>query len=836
MMKLSHTVTVARLSMTLYCLALLASACPAEQPASDTIFNWQELPTLNQPLEGAFLGSCGDAIVVAGGINATLSQYQDAIHVLSPGTNSWNSTHRLAQAAAYGAVVRWNDALILLGGRNDTGLLADVVILRWNADDSILSIENLPLLPTAGTHIAAAVLNNILYVVSDTNDNTSTNSWQLDLTTAPESAQWQMFHLPETWSTRIGPVMVTQLGGETDCLFIFGGKTPTGQPLCDGYRYNPSTHDRADHWTPMAAVPVQGNIFSGPIAAPAGQTHIVVTVPGNKNHATSTPLLWFYHTITNTWTAMGHMPANVMVEILQAGPTGPLSLEITVTGTVVRLSELIYQKAGFGFWNYLTLSGYMLVLILVGVYFSRRGKSTKDFFLAGQRIPWWAAGMSIYATGFSALSFMSTPAKVYATNWVYFLGSVALMPVIVFTIYCFVPFVCRLRVTTAYEYLEQRFNLPVRLFGSLVFILFQLGRMSIMMLLPALALATVTGIDVQFCILTMGVLCIIYTVIGGIEAIIWNDCLQVVVLTGAIIAILITVFIKIDGGLIGVLSMAQADAKLTAAYWTWDYTIASVWVVFFGNILSNFAPYVTDQSIIQRYLTTSDIKRSQQSLWFNFWFLIPNAFLFFLVGTAIYAFYKTNPQMLHPAIQTDAILPLFVVQNLPYGLCGLVIAGIFAASMSSLDSSMHAVTTSIVTDWVRRFKPSSSDRFYLILARCLSFLIGAFGTIMALVMAYLSIPSLLDVFFSLLGLLGGGIAGIFLLGLLTRRAHGMGVFVGALISAAVVFWCQTYTPMHFFLFGAIGLLSSMLTGYLLSLLLPTQGKDLSNLTIHTMKK
>jgi SSS family transporter len=356
--------------------------------------------------------------------------------------------------------------------------------------------------------------------------------------------------------------------------------------------------------------------------------------------------------------------------------------------------------------------------------------------------------------------------------------------------------------------------------------------MAIMLLLPAITLSTVTGLNVQTCILTMGLLCIIYTVLGGIEAVIWNDCLQVIVLLGGALLLLGMVWINMEGGLATVVSIARADAKLTLADFSWDWTIPALWVVLIGNMLSNLPPYITDQAVIQRYLTTPDIKQARQALWFNVWFLAPNGLLFFVMGTSLYAFYKMRPELLNPTIPTDAIVPWFVVQNLPAGICGLVIASIFAASMSSLDSSIHAVATTIVTDFYRRFKPGASETFYLRLARALTIIIGLFGTITALIMAASNIISLWEAYMKLLGLISGGIAGIFLLGILTRRSNGAGAFIGAIASALLVFAVQTYTSIHFFLYGAIGVVSAMIVGYLASIMIPAAPKNIEGLTVY----
>jgi SSS family transporter len=336
--------------------------------------------------------------------------------------------------------------------------------------------------------------------------------------------------------------------------------------------------------------------------------------------------------------------------------------------------------------------------------------------------------------------------------------------------------------------------------------------------------------------MAMGVLCIIYTIMGGIEAVIWNDCLQTVVLFGTAIWILIIVFTSIEGGVSTVITMGMADNKFQFVDWSWDYTVAALWIVIIGGSLTGVQGMISDQATIQRYMTTPDLKQAQKSLWLQIWILIPMNILFFMLGTAFYVYYKTNPGQLNPVIDTDAILPWFVVQKMPAGICGLMIAGIFAASMSSLDSSIHATMTAIMNDFYHRFKPGISDKSYFRLARWTTLIIGVIGTGLGLLLSVYNIPSLWDFFMKILGLLGGGVTGIFVLGVFSKRANGPGAFVGAIISAVLVFAAQTYTHMHFFLYGAIGLVSAIVVGYLASLIIPTDKKDLTGLTIYTVEK
>ena len=225
-------------------------------------------------------------------------------------------------------------------------------------------------------------------------------------------------------------------------------------------------------------------------------------------------------------------------------------------------------------------------------------KRLRTSFWGAGGVPWWAAGLSIFGTQLSAITFMAIPAKAYATNWVQFLfnmGIIATAPLIVF---CFLPFYRRQNVTTAYEYLEKRFNVVIRLIGSTLFIIFQIGRLGIVLLLPSLALSVVTGINVHLCILIMGILSTLYTVMGGIEAVIWTDVLQVFVLVGgALICLFIAIF-QIDGGVTGFFTTALQEGKFHLIDWDWDLSRLTIWVIILAWI-NALLPYASDQTVIQ---------------------------------------------------------------------------------------------------------------------------------------------------------------------------------------------------------------------------------------------
>ena len=243
----------------------------------------------------------------------------------------------------------------------------------------------------------------------------------------------------------------------------------------------------------------------------------------------------------------------------------------------------------------------------------------------------------------------------------------------------------------------------------------------------------------------------------------------------------------------------------------------------------------SDQSTVQRYLSTKDAEQAKRALWMDVAASIPWAVVVFLLGTALFVFYRTHPQSLDPSMTTDQIVPWFIVQNVPIGLSGLIIAGIFAAAMSSMDSSMHSVSTLLVTDFYARFVPGSTDHRRLKLARWITVTLGIFGTCAALWMASLNVKSLWDVFIKFTGLFAGAVGGLFILGIFTRRCNGAGALVGAVASAAILFWVKSETHLHVLMYGAVGLGSCVIVGYLASLVLPGRAKC-EGLTVYSGMK
>lgn len=821
---------------------------------------WDELPPLpggSIGVAGPFAGVSNDALIVAGGANfpngypwdgGKKAWYADAfvLEKTGDGNFAWRTGLALDRPLAYGGSVTTKDGVICIGGCDATQCYADVFMLTWDAAAQQLSRTPLPPLPIPCAFMYAALAGNVVYVAGGQcvveSPSAMKNFWALDLAAAP--TVWRELP-PWPGPARLLPVVAAQRDGFGERVYVFGGRNVVpGEPavfLKDAYSYSPAT----DTWTRIADAPRP--ICAGTGLA-MGPSHILLFGGADGSmfdkdlrleHPGFGKDILAYNAITDAWAAMGEVPeAQVTTVAVKWGdtviiPSGEIHPGIRTPN--IRRGRPVGTAKAFGALNYGVVGLYLAALIAIGLYLARREKTTQDFFLAGGRIPWWAAGLSIFGTQLSAITFMAIPAKVYATDWTYSLGNLCIVAVTPLVVFVYLPFFRRLNMTTAYEYLEQRFNVTVRLFGSLCYVLLQVGRMGIVLFLPALALRAVTGLDVTACIVVMGVMATFYTVLGGIEAVIWTDVLQVIVLMGGALLAFILMIAHVPGGVDGIVDVAQANAKFHMLDWRWDYTLPVVWVVVAGNLLANLVPYTTDQTVVQRYLTTKDEKAAARSIWTNAALTIPASLLFFSLGTALYAFYKAHPANLNPTLaQTDSVFPWFIVRELPAGVAGLLIAGILAAAMSSLDSSMNSAATAIVTDFYRRFRPDAPDRRCLRLAQVLTVLLGVIGTGTALLMAGSEIRSLWDQFMKLLGLFGGSLAGLFILGIFTRRAHGTGALVGAFASALALYLVQQYTALHFFLYAGVGIGTCFVVGYTVSLILPAPQRSLERLTVYTM--
>ena len=484
-------------------------------------------------------------------------------------------------------------------------------------------------------------------------------------------------------------------------------------------------------------------------------------------------------------------------------------------------------ESHFTLLDWLVFFIYQAALVLVGWYFARRQTTTEEFFTSSRRMHWLPAALSVVAAMFSAVSFLGQPAKVFNGDCVMVVWPLAVLLATPVVAYCLLPFYRRLQVTTAYEYIERRFGLNVRLLASALFLLKRLFWMALVALAPSLALSSMTGLRVEYCILIIGLIATLYTTLGGITAVIWNDAIQFVLFVLAQILIIVFIAMRLDGGFAEIWQRGVADHKI-AVDLSIDFSRQTFWTVLIACAFLAAADLGSDQLVVQRLISTRDASSATRSLWFNALFKFPSITLLLGMGAALWAFYQANPDQLGlPASEQEKILPYFVVTQLPRGISGLVISGIFAAAMSSFDAGLNTMVTAFTVDWYKRLmRTGRPDAEYLRLAKVLTLALGMAVTLLALVIYWRGITGLVDASNSYLGFFGGGLLGIFLLGVLTRRAKSLPTILGSLISVAAVTAFELYQSKHHvryvdpWLYGLITCTGTMLIGYLGSFLGP----------------
>lgn len=765
---------------------------------------------------------------------------------------------------AYGASVQVPGGAVYLGGMDATASLSECMFINAQNGES----TPIPSLPKPLDNFAATYHDGMIWVAGG-QSNGLPNKDIYALPYPGYAKAWTtVATLPD--ACRLQPCMAVQTTAVGSTLFVFGGYQPKAEGQAalvhtDGV-YMPIAELKkggaaATQWkrTSPAVINVNENENSHPeerststltpqaivgsTCTPMGYSHVLFfggvdhdiflsAISGQQDslYLRHTPE-WYrfrndvltYHTITDSW---GILPGDNL--LARAGAC--LTPEVGGSGWSYSGGELmpgvrttdvshieVTNDKSFGWLNWAVLIFYLVAMLLMGFYFMRKEKGSDDFFKGGGRIPWWAAGISIYATMLSAITYMTIPAKAYTTNWTYYpmLWMILLIsfPVIKY----YLPYFRKLNVTSAYEILEQRFNLFTRLLASALFCIFMIVRMAIVLYLPSLALTAVTGIDIYLCIVLMGLVTIIYCTMGGVEAVIWGDVVQGLILVfGALFAV-VYLAVNTEGGVMGCIEIALENDKLRLFDWSNSWSQACWWVIIIGGLANNLISYTSDQTVIQRYLTTPDEKSAGRGILVNGLMSVFVSVAFYMIGTGLYTFYKTHPAELDVTMaQSDAIFPYFMMSQMPAGIAGVLIAAIFAATMSTISSNINSVATAFSIDFWKRFRRTTDSQLVTV-ARWASMISGMVGLLLALLMATWDIQSFLDFFNEALGLLTSGLGGLFFIAVFMKRVKGYAALTGFVVGEAVVFWMSECTDANFFLFGATGMVVSIVVAWLLSL-------------------
>lgn len=613
--------------------------------------------------------------------------------------------------------------------------------------------------------------------------------WSLDLSRSDSTVrEWPAW--PD--ASFVPTTLAYQNDGDVDRLWAFGELgNGSAAYILDA---------RSATWRRCASPPMA---VTSCTAVASGQGHILLL--GKMGGSV-------YSTITDTWTRSDDLPPAIA-----AGKLGD-ELAIVDPSGQIRLGKRPAMASRFGWLDYTVFAAYPVLLLIIGVSLRVRTSDADGYFRGGQRIPWWAAGLSLMATQISAIGFMAIPAKSFATDWAYF-GSIATWFVVVpiITRY-YIPLFRRLNVTTAYEYLELRFNFAMRAFASVMFIVMQVLRGAIVLFLPALAISAVTGLGKIACVVGLGVVSSVYTLWGGMHTVIWTGVVQAVTLLCGVLLCVVIVLVNV-GGVGQFFQTAWGSGKFNLVSSHWDMAGPSLWVVLIGGVFSRLVALTSDQNVVQRYQATSSDREASHALWTDACFSIPWAILIFLMGTSLFVFFKTNPQALDPSMDTDQIVPLFIVQRVPPGLAGLIIAAIFAAS---LEGSLLSVATTFVNDIYGRLVPSVTPRGRVAWARGVTIVLGGFSTCVAVLLATSSVHSLWDQATRWTGLFSGGFGGVFILALFAPRVGSAAAFIAIFASAITMYFVQSSDQVSVLIYAAFGVVSCVVAGVVASLFLPAK--------------
>lgn len=454
--------------------------------------------------------------------------------------------------------------------------------------------------------------------------------------------------------------------------------------------------------------------------------------------------------------------------------------------------------------------------LLFGCSFFSKNRNSAEYTSAGGKLPAWVVGMSIFATYVSSISFLALPGNAYMGNWNPFVFSLSIPLASWIAARYFVPFYRKIDSISAYSYLEERFGYWARVYASCCYLLTQVARIGSVLYLMALPLHSMLGWSVPVIILVSGFCVVLYSVLGGITAVIWTDAIQGLVLIAGALACVAVLLFSMPEGPSQLFSIAMEHDKFSLGSFSADLSVPTFWVTLVYGLFINLQNYGIDQNYVQRYKTAKDDKSARTAALFGGLLYVPVSLFFFFIGTALVAYYTASPGLLPAGTANDAVFPYFIVHGLPAGITGLLIAAICAAGMSTVSTSINSSATIILTDFFQhKRKMTNKQNMYVLYTT--SFVLGLAG--MGLGLAMMSVKSALEAWWSLAAIFSGGMLGLFLLGYLSRRVKSIYAAIGVVCGVLLIAWMSfgNNTLFHSYLTIVFGTILIFLVGFLLSL-------------------
>ena len=468
--------------------------------------------------------------------------------------------------------------------------------------------------------------------------------------------------------------------------------------------------------------------------------------------------------------------------------------------------------AEFGLINWIVLIVYFFGMLYIGVIYGKGNKTTEDYFLGSRQIPWWAIGLSVMATQCSAVSFIGIPGWGYASGLDRITYTFQFPIVVAILMVTFIPFFYNTKVVSVYEYLEKRFGAKSRLQLAAIFLLSRGFQTAVVLFVPALALAIITGTDPNTAILMMGVFTLIYTYVGGMNAVIWTDVIQMFIIwLGIALSILVPIF-TVDGGFSHIIENGISNNLFNGL----DYSLGiSNSYTFWGGILGSGFLYLTylgtDQSQVQRVLSAKSIRETKLSLSLA-GFIVPiQTFLFLFAGICLFSAYNGKSFE-----NSDYVMLTFITQTLPVGIAGLVTAGVFAAGMSSVASALNSLATVTVNDFYKKIYPEASDTKCLKVSKYMTLFWGVFSTLFALCLGGLG--TVLDIINILGPLFYPCMLSTYVLAVFCKKGNEKGCIAAVLSGLAIDLYMFLFTSVGSLWWCFIGFVFAFAVGYIVSII------------------
>ena len=839
-------------------LLLGAGLCPvgAQDAITETSTNqYYELSAVpDVQFEGIAAGrayaSAGGCLFAIGG-RAQAGGLLADVQVFEKGDEGY-TLHRaeLAEPVAFAGAVGHGGVVYLVGGLGSQGARDDVLKLTWK--DGALQVEELPPLPEPrilpGVAKHRTTTKDYLYVLSgvasDDATEASVTMYELPITDyTPGESQWlRKGDLP--FGGRVGAVV----GDTYNEIVVSGGwRLEAGQLILDSQTWGYARIARDGHaeagWEQRAdqPSPVAMSAFSK-----SGQGHMLVAggdgVAGQlsgllngAHQAQPSAAVWSFHDPTDTWHQIGELPQSVSGGVLAQEGAADFALVGVRTqgGQPAAAQRLAFTHATRPMkgvdWAIIII--YFAVVAFVGFMFAKKQTSAAEFALGNRQTKWWAASISLFASGVSTISFMALPALFACIGLVQLGGTFFILPGVFVAAFLTYPILRRLNITSTYEYLEMRYGLVLRLMGSFVGIMMQLmGRIGIVVMLPALAISAMTGLDPMVAILLTGIVTTLYSAAGGFEAVIWTDVTQGFLMMFGFIALGVLAFMNIEGGGAALMEYGTSMNRFNLFLFRWDLTTHMIWFAVIGQIFGIMA-FASDQATAQRVLSIpmKDV-RKMAFMFGGYAFGVAVVVVF--VGISLFGFFKSQPEFLNPVMKNDQMVPIFILSKIPVGLSGLLIATMFAAAMSTVSTSVNSCAVMFAEDFYKRFRKDASSKEEMRVMQIVTVVAGIFGTALAMWLLTRPMPTLWESFMRIMALVAGGLGGVYALGMFTRRTHELGAVCGVVASFLTAYFSQRLPfDIHYSGLGILNTAACIIVGYVTSLIIPRERKPLRGLTV-----